>query len=599
MNYAQSNIAALQKNTYFSDQVLDVINGRKNPQINTKFVQMVLKIPKTNTVSELTNVDFTTHVNYVVFGLFDLQLVKKLIQEMTSLSTLTIFEKDVDLLVYQFGTEDISSILADPRVVLLAGDKDSMRKYITIRVSIREFSYNLPRIKIICSNYMRKLNQSYIDDLTHYLIDQSKYIASSLGNDINDMLEGFDHSIENWPNLDKSIGVNDLKNKFKDVPAIIVSAGPSLDKNIESLKGAVGKALILTVDTTLKKVLDLGIVPDSVSTIERPDNMYSIFYEGIDIPKETSFIGPSVVTKKIIDEFERFIFTGRRGEPTVKAIADTLGYESLEIGLSCAHIPFAFAEYVGANPIIFIGQDLAFSNEGHTHFGEASKITQEGAKKQELVEVVGNNGEKLLTNKFYYQFLLWFQNQIAQISGRTVINATEGGARIEGTVSMKFEDVIKKYCKNNVKHLSEAYDEIRSNSNLDNEDKLELVGEFLKDLIYASEQIGKRVNDYKQTLIKMQEDTRENIDHFYQMRKQLDLDLNQNYVLNFLFQTITLKYNRAFNNFPSSMGIDNWKKLKFEGVRYYTLVQQVCEALTMKFNQYLQSIEKTKDRNVL
>lgn len=595
MSYAQSNINALQKNTYFADQVLNQINGRKNPQINTKFVQTVSRLPKTDTKKELATIDFSMHINFVVFGLFDLPLVKMIVQNMTSLSTLTVFEKDIDLLVYQLGVEDLSSILADPRVVLLTGNKEQVRNHINIRVSIREYSYNLPRLKILCADYMKKLNQEYITEMSRYLIDQTKYIAVSLGNDINDMLEGFDHSIENWPNLLKSMGVNSLKDKYKDIPAIIVSAGPSLDKNIEFLKQAVGKALILTVDTTLRKVLDLGIIPDAVSTIERPANMYSIFYEGLDVPEETVFIGPSVVTKKIIDQFERFIFTGRKGEPPVKAIANSLGYDSLEIGMSCAHIPFAFADYVGANPIVFIGQDLAFSHEGHTHFGEASNVTKEGAKKQELLEVPGNYVEKLLTNKLYYAFLLWFENQIAQIPNRTIINATEGGAKIEGTILMPFEEVIQTYCQNDVNHLSNVFDEVSPYTESSATDKLIMFKEFLNTLIIASEGTSTVANEYKQILMKMEDGVQENLDHFYRMRKELDIHLNQNYVLNFLFQTITIKYNRSFNNYPANLGLDNWKKLKFEGIRYYTLIQQVSDALKIKFTQFLDQIVNTQD----
>ncbi|GAA0318771.1 motility associated factor glycosyltransferase family protein [Bacillus carboniphilus] len=591
MSFAQKNISALLSKPYYSEQVINRINEKGNKQLNNDLIFEVESYLKLDSDHKLSENDFNSHINIILFGFFNIELVKNLLSKMSNFSTLTIFEKDIDILLYTFGNKDVSQILEDTRVVLLTGQKSEVRSYINTRVSTRDYSYNLPRIKMISSKYMEITNEEYINEIFHYLINQTKYIASTLGNDINDMLEGFDHSIENWPNLLKSIGVNDLKDKYKGIPAVIVSAGPSLDKNIQYLKDVYGKALILTVDTTLKKVLNLGIVPDSVSTIERPKNMYSIFYEDVDIPKETVFIGPSVVTKKIIDEFDRFIFTGRRGEPTVRAIANALEYESLEIGMSCAHIPFAFANWVGADPIIFIGQDLAFSKEGHTHFGEASDITKDGAKKQELIKVEGNDGESLFTNKFYYQFLIWFQNQIAQNNDKTFINATEGGAKIEGTKSMRFQDAIDLYCLKKVEHLSGTFDSVQSYNKPHKNDKGTQVKDFLEKLIEDSDFISKEAIKYKEWLLNCEIQNHENLRVFFEMRRELDLSLSNNYILNFLAQTITLKYNRSFNSYPVNMSNTEWKKLTSEGVRYYSLIEQVCKALEKRFIKYLSYIE--------
>jgi hypothetical protein len=599
MSISKKNIFSLQKIPYFSDFLINQIVKHQGQTIDDKFVRKVNSYLKKNLSEEVLDLDFNSHTNFIVFGFYDVKLIEYIVNKMSPLSTLTIFEKDIQLILYVFGTKDVSHILSDPRVVLIAGEKEEIRNPIKVRVAIREFSYNLPRIKILAADYMRHFNQKYIDEVSHYLISQTNHITNSLGNDINDMLEGFDNTIKNWPHLLRGVGVNGFKDKYKGIPAIIVSAGPSLDKNIEHLKKAYGKALIFAVDATLKKVLDLGVIPDAVSTIERLSNMYSIFYEDVDIPNEVVFLGPSVVQKEILDDFYRFIFTGRRGEPTVRAVADIFEYESLEIGMSCAHIPFAFANYIGADPVVFIGQDLAFSKEGHTHFAEASAVAKEGAKKQELIEVEGNDGGKLLTNKNYYNFLLWFQNQIAAMPDRTIINATEGGAKIEGTQLMRFEDVINKYCHKKVQPLHEVYDQVLlKNEQMDREEKIGKMIDFLGQLITNCELIEEEVSRRREILLNLNGLLNENVDHFYQIRKEIDGVLNCHYVLTFLFQTISLKYNRSFNNYAPELDDKDWNKLKYEGIRYCEILQQVSRALKLRFEQYLNYIKQISNEIV-
>ena len=53
-----------------------------------------------------------------------------------------------------------------------------------------------------------------------------------------------------------------------DRPAIIIAAGPSLQKNIQDLKEAKGRAFLIAVDTALKPLLKAGIVPDIFITVD-------------------------------------------------------------------------------------------------------------------------------------------------------------------------------------------------------------------------------------------------------------------------------------------------------------------------------------------
>ncbi len=73
-----------------------------------------------------------------------------------------------------------------------------------------------------------------------------------------------------------------------DVPVIVVSAGPSLNKNIEDLKKAVGKACIIATDTAMKPLLNAGIVPDLFVIVDglKP----AVLFEHKDISKTAMLI---------------------------------------------------------------------------------------------------------------------------------------------------------------------------------------------------------------------------------------------------------------------------------------------------------------------
>jgi len=118
----------------------------------------------------------------------------------------------------------------------------------------------------------------------------------------------------------------------------------------------------------------------------------------------------------------------------------------LKIQLSAGNMAFKVAEALGCDPIILIGQDLAFSRDGRTHatgsvYGENQQLPLE-----EMFEVMGNDGESIMTNQTWYSFLRAYEMDLLNYSG-TCINATEGGAYITGTSIMPFEEAINKHIR--------------------------------------------------------------------------------------------------------------------------------------------------------
>ena len=114
------------------------------------------------------------------------------------------------------------------------------------------------------------------------------------------------------------------------------------------------------------------------------------------------------------------------------------------MGGSVATAAFNVARMIESRTIVLVGQDLAFQGE----------VTHAGGEKEkhpindQVTYVDGIAGKKVKTRRDWLTFLEWYKDVISQLEDNiTVIDATEGGAKIEGTKIMKLSDVIKKYCK--------------------------------------------------------------------------------------------------------------------------------------------------------
>ncbi len=93
--------------------------------------------------------------------------------------------------------------------------------------------------------------------------------------------------------------VDNLHNKFSEVPAILVAGGPSLDKNINQLKNAAGRAVIIAVDSTLPSLMAAEVIPDLVTTIDPQDLIFEKFADVVAECANTSIITMPWVSNKV------------------------------------------------------------------------------------------------------------------------------------------------------------------------------------------------------------------------------------------------------------------------------------------------------------
>ncbi|MCG6533592.1 MAG: DUF115 domain-containing protein [Syntrophales bacterium LBB04] len=239
-------------------------------------------------------------------------------------------------------------------------------------------------------------------------------------------------------------GINQLRNKFQGRPAVTVASGPSLEKNMHLLRDLRDRALIISVDSSFLPLLKRGIRPHIVASLERTagtgkfyentadvDGIYLAFCPLVQPDVYDSFQGKKIIVFRPFSHFNWF----------------HLDKGTITIGPAVSNMAFSIAEYLGCNPIIMIGQDLAFAEDGDTHvegmrFGERDEFYYRSS----VIEVEGNNGRPVKTSRTWEIFKAAHEEDISYYKG-LCINATEGGAKIKGAQAMAFTEAIKKYCR--------------------------------------------------------------------------------------------------------------------------------------------------------
>lgn len=324
---------------------------------------------------------------------------------------------------------DLRSILQDDRLELIMSD--NINFYIK---KLKEILSNKDEFEIIFHTQSMKAIPNQYKEIK-YLLEEFRMKKKLVG--VEELLiENFNSNIENIDGY-----VDDLFNKMIDVPAFLISAGPSLDKNINELKKIKNRGLILCVGRAVKALLINGIVPDAIIITDPYDIVYDQI-EGLNI--FIPMIILSTCNKKVALNYKgKKYIAFQNGFKNSEELANENNYITVETGGSVATTGLDILIRMGCNPIIFVGQDLAFSEE-KTHSEEANHLNI--SNNNTLRKVLDTNGKYIYTSKNLFSYLRWIQNRIQKEKSITFIDSTEGGAMINGTYVLCLKESIKKYC---------------------------------------------------------------------------------------------------------------------------------------------------------
>lgn len=401
--------------------------------------------------------------NCVAFYLLGLGLgypLRALFERASAESILYVFEPDVELIRTAFEQIDFSDIISSGRLHFFTkADKAEVFNKLTPQAAMCSMGF-----EGVTHAPSLELHPEFFREVQVWIAEFAAFARTSL----NTLVINGRRTAENVTgNLAAYVGtpsVDDLKDRYKDKPAIIVSAGPSLRKNKHLLQQADGRAVFIAVQTILQPLIEMGIEPQFVTSLDYHD-ISTRYYDKLPANLRTHLVAEPKASPKIFDLFPGplTVLGNDFADKLLREFSRELNKGRLRSGATVAHLAFYLAQHLGCDPIIFVGQDLGFSdglayapgtNIDDVWRPELSRFCTMEMKQWEFIardrpilrKIPDFEDKPMYTEERLYTYLQQFERDFGQSEAR-IIDATEGGAKKRGATAMKLADAIEEYCR--------------------------------------------------------------------------------------------------------------------------------------------------------
>ncbi|EAK4772761.1 motility associated factor glycosyltransferase family protein, partial [Campylobacter jejuni] len=381
-----------------------------------------------------------------IYGIGNALLIKNLSKHYKHLF---VFESEIELFILALSTIDLSEELKVYKVVLfdcVAKDLEIQIAMIFDQQSILEYLslYEM----FISSHYYLKYYETSILSLNELCIKSASVAIRNA--DIACFLPLLTHGqfLQNIPSMLESIPfqriLSERKNKFEN--AIVVSAGPSLAKQLPLLKAYQDKAVIFCADGALSMLEKEDIVPDYVTNLDYSDWPIK-FFQNKENLKQSIIALECATHPNVVHSLkaENCMIVLRNKALYQRFNLNDFGY--IDTGTHVSHFSYTLALALGFKNIIMIGQDLAFDEEGNSHskgFSYGEQFSGEKTVPTLKTQAYGGKGE-VLTHIAWNDYRIKLEYLFACNEQKTKFyNATEGGARINFTEELSFKECCEK-----------------------------------------------------------------------------------------------------------------------------------------------------------
>ncbi|MGQ2553688.1 motility associated factor glycosyltransferase family protein [Campylobacter coli] len=431
---------------------------------------------------------------------------------------IVVFEKDIEIIWIMFHILDFSNELQNARLMILENDKLQAQDYTELCSSKPFFQFSRIYFLELMSHYYERFHEDVLE-LNKKLAENFKHSIVFHGNDPLDALQGIEQFVYNLPQMITHPSYKELLSKRKGISdtAIIVSTGPSLTKQLPLLKKYANKATIFCADSSYPILAKHGIKPDYVLSLERIPLTSEFFNNDFgEFDKDIVFVCAGVVHPKTIEYLKNKTFIITQKILAFPYYINLKNFCYAAVGFSVAHMAYEFATHLSHKNIIFIGQDLAYAEDGFSHTKDYSNLDKhEGHFQRDKGKfqclAYGGNG-KAESSEVWTMFRFFLQDTISRNIISTTYNCTEGGARIEGTIEKPFLWA----CENLLhKDLNKPFEKLEPLS-------LNKQNEFLLKAYYKVYQSIKHCRDFSKIL----SNDFENIQSIYLSLNEKEEDIN-------------------------------------------------------------------------
>ncbi|EOH4346770.1 6-hydroxymethylpterin diphosphokinase MptE-like protein [Campylobacter jejuni] len=381
-----------------------------------------------------------------IYGIGNALLIKNLAKHYKHLF---IFENEIELFILALSAVDLSDELRSFRVVLFDCAAKDLEIHIAMVFDQQSILEYLSLYEMfIGAHYYLKYYETSILSLNELCIKSASVAIRNA--DITCFLPLLTHGqfLQNIPSMLESIPfqriLSQRKNQFDN--AIVVSAGPSLTKQLPLLKAYQEKAVIFCADGALSMLEKEGIVPDYVTNLDF-SHWALKFFQNKEILKQ-SIIALECATHPNVArslKAENCMIVLRNKALYQRFNLNDFGY--IDTGTHVSHFSYTLALALGFKNIIMIGQDLAFDEKGNSHskgFSYGEQFSGEKTVPTLKTQAYAGKGE-VLTHITWNDYRIKLEYLFACNSKEAKFyNATEGGARINFTEELSFKECCEK-----------------------------------------------------------------------------------------------------------------------------------------------------------
>ncbi len=366
---------------------------------------------------------------------------------------LVFLEDDLGALATFLQTEISQEILADPQVILrYVQDWESeletlAQTFPCAHVEITALPSYAKREKQKISKMRLKLlrtSSSY-----HALFSEALFSPKLLGN-----------LAANLQRLPSAFYANGMRGRYRDIPAIICGAGPSLKTAIPKLKSLENRALIFAGGSAIAALSNQDVLPHfSMALDPNPEEMQRLqaastfelpllFASRLNPDTFLTQNGPIGYLKSDTGGvFETWI--EEKLSIPGEAVGPDLGGEAFSV----TTLAVAFAYLLGCNPIVLAGVDLAYT--GMQRYAEGvmeqatlsiKKLKNDKRATDRLLRRKGRQG------KMVYTLVKWVMESSALSAYAKAhpdckfLNATEGGIGFSDIEFIPLDEIAQKHC---------------------------------------------------------------------------------------------------------------------------------------------------------
>ncbi len=236
--------------------------------------------------------------------------------------------------------------------------------------------------------------------------------------------------------------------------------------------------MLIAVQTTLQPLLEMGCEPHFVTSLDYHE-ICTRFFEKLPAKIRTELVAEPKATPRVLEMMTGPVTSDRqRFRRGSAARNEGRTSRALTSGATVAHLAFYLAEHLGCDPIIFIGQDLGFSDglcyTPGTSYEDVWRpelgrfCTLEMKQWEQIVrdrpilrKIPDYQGRPMYTEERLFTYLLQFERDFGKCKARNHRRHRRRSDEARVGAVMPLADAIAKYCQTPLPEIDSDVPELR------------------------------------------------------------------------------------------------------------------------------------------